>query len=120
MAPGPVEHVTIILASTMAARVGVPGRSLVTTLIVLGAIGMGPQAAAGIALVVVLDRFLDLFRTGVNELSHLTYAAILARGEGPVAMSLLRRVTELTPPAWPAPGPHGSRVGPGGSWPESQ
>jgi DAACS family dicarboxylate/amino acid:cation (Na+ or H+) symporter len=74
---GPAEYVTIILASTMAAvaGVGVPGSSLVTTLIVLGAIGMGPQAAAGIALVVGLDRFLDMFRTGVNVLGDLTCTA---------------------------------------------
>jgi DAACS family dicarboxylate/amino acid:cation (Na+ or H+) symporter len=84
VALGPAEHITIILASTMAAvaGVGVPGSSLVTTLIVLGAIGMGPQAAAGIALVVGLDRFLDMFRTGVNVLGDLTCAAIVARGEG--------------------------------------
>ena len=84
VALGPAEHLTIILASTLAAvaGVGVPGSSLVTTLIVLGAIGMGPQAAAGIALVVGLDRFLDMFRTGVNVLGDLTCAAIVAKGEG--------------------------------------
>jgi len=81
---GPPEYLTIVLASTVAALagVGVPGSSLVTTLIVLGAVGMGPQAAAGIALVVGLDRFLDMFRTGVNVLGDLTCAAIVARGEG--------------------------------------
>ncbi len=81
---GVAEYVTIIFASTMAAvaGVGVPGSSLVTTLIVLGAIGMGPQAAAGIALVVGLDRFLDMFRTGINVLGDLTCTAIVAKGEG--------------------------------------
>ena len=81
---GPAEYLTIVLASTVAALagVGVPGSSLVTTLIVLGAVGMGPQAAAGIALVVGLDRFLDMFRTGVNVLGDLTCAAILAKAEG--------------------------------------
>ncbi len=81
---GPAEHMTIILASTMAAvaGVGVPGSSLVTTLIVLGAIGMGPQAAAGIALVVGLDRFLDMFRTGVNVLGDLSCVAVVAKSEG--------------------------------------
>jgi len=81
---GPAEYLTIILTSTMAAvaGVGVPGSSLVTTLIVLGAVGMGPQAAAGIALVVGLDRFLDMFRTGVNVLGDLVCTAIVARGEG--------------------------------------
>ena len=84
VALGPAEQVTIILTSTMAAvaGVGVPGSSLVTTLIVLGAIGMGPQAAAGIALVVGLDRFLDMFRTGVNVLGDLVCTAIVAKGEG--------------------------------------
>jgi Na+/H+-dicarboxylate symporter len=84
VALGPAEYLTIVLTSTMAAvaGVGVPGSSLVTTLIVLGAIGMGPQAAAGIALVVGLDRFLDMFRTGVNVLGDLTCAAIVAKGEG--------------------------------------
>ncbi len=81
---GAAEYVTIIFASTMAAvaGVGVPGSSLVTTLIVLGAIGMGPQAAAGIALVVGLDRFLDMFRTGINVLGDLTCTAIVAKWEG--------------------------------------
>jgi Na+/H+-dicarboxylate symporter len=81
---GIAEYVTIIFASTMAAvaGVGVPGSSLVTTLIVLGAIGMGPQAAAGIALVVGLDRFLDMFRTGINVLGDLACTAIVAKGEG--------------------------------------
>ena len=78
------EYLTIVVASTMAAvaGVGVPGSSLITTLIVLGAIGMGPQAAAGIALVVGLDRFLDMFRTGTNVLGDLTCAAVLAKAEG--------------------------------------
>jgi len=84
IALGPAEQVTVVLASTMAAvaGVGVPGSSLVTTLIVLGAVGMGPQAAAGIALVAGLDRFLDMFRTGVNVLGDLTCAAVVAKGEG--------------------------------------
>lgn len=81
---GGAEHVAIVATSTMAAvaGVGVPGSSLITTLIVLGAIGMGPQAAAGIALVVGLDRFLDMFRTGVNVLGDLTCAALVAKAEG--------------------------------------
>ncbi|MEQ8330990.1 MAG: dicarboxylate/amino acid:cation symporter [Longimicrobiales bacterium] len=84
VALGPAEYLTIVVASTMAAvaGVGVPGSSLITTLIVLGAIGMGPQAAAGIALVVGLDRFLDMFRTGTNVLGDLTCAAVLAKAEG--------------------------------------
>ncbi len=84
LALGPAEYVAILVTSTLAALagVGVPGSSLVTTLIVLTAIGMGPQAAAGIALVAGLDRFLDMFRTGTNVVGDLTAAAIVAKSEG--------------------------------------
>ncbi len=81
---GAPEYGTIIVTSTLAAfaGVGVPGSSLVTTLIVLSSIGMGAQAAAGIALVAGLDRVLDMFRTGVNVLGDLTAVAIIAKAEG--------------------------------------
>ena len=81
---GGAEYVVIIVRATLAALagVGVPGSSLVTTLIVLTAIGMGAEAAAGIALVAGLDRFLDMFRTGTNIVGDLTAAAIVAKSEG--------------------------------------
>jgi dicarboxylate/amino acid:cation (Na+ or H+) symporter, DAACS family len=81
---GPGDYGTIVLMSTLAAiaGVGVPGSSLVTTVMVLSAVGMGPEAAAGIALVVGLDRFLDMFRTANNVLGDLTCAAIVAKLEG--------------------------------------
>jgi Na+/H+-dicarboxylate symporter len=86
---GPTEHVVIVFASTIGALagVGVPGSSLVTTLIVLNAIGLGPHAAAGIALVAGIDRPLDMCRTTVNVTSTLVAAAVVARAEGePLAM----------------------------------
>ncbi len=58
-----------------------PGSSLVTTLIVLNAIGLGPHAVSGIALVLGVDRLLDMFRTTVNVTSSLTCAAYVARAE---------------------------------------
>lgn len=76
--------VTIVLTTIVAssAGAGVPGSSLVTTLIVLNAIGLGSNAAAGIALVAGIDRPLDMCRTTVNTLSNLVGAAVVARGEG--------------------------------------
>ena len=59
-----------------------PGSSLVTTLIVLNAIGLGPNAAAGIALVAGVDRPLDMCRTAVNTIGNLVGAAVVARAEG--------------------------------------
>lgn len=83
--PFGIEQLVIILVTATAAAVagvGIPGSSLVTTLIVLNALGLGPQAAAGIALVVGLDRILDMFRTAVNVTGDLTCAAYIARVEG--------------------------------------
>jgi proton glutamate symport protein len=76
-------YLTIIVAATLAAvtGVGVPGSSLVTTLIVLNAIGLGSHAVSGIALVLGVDRMLDMLRTTVNVTSSLTCAAYIARVE---------------------------------------
>jgi Na+/H+-dicarboxylate symporter len=78
---GPGEMATIVLASTLAAfaGTGVPGSSLVTTLIVLNAIGLGSRAAAAVALVASIDRPLDMCRTTVNTLGNLVGATVIGR-----------------------------------------
>ena len=79
----------IVLASTAAAfaGAGVPGSSLVTTLIVLDAIGLGAHAAAAIALVAAIDRPLDMCRSLVNTLSNLIGAAWIGRTTSVVSVS---------------------------------
>jgi Na+/H+-dicarboxylate symporter len=81
---GVAELITIVLTTMVAssAGAGVPGSSLVTTLIVLNAIGLGPNSAAGIALIAGIDRPLDMCRTAVNTFSNLVGAALVARSEG--------------------------------------
>jgi Na+/H+-dicarboxylate symporter len=83
LALAPADLFTVVAASTVAAfaGAGVPGSSLVTTLIVLNAIGLGPRAAAGIALVTAIDRPLDMCRTTVNTIGNLVGAAWVSRGE---------------------------------------
>ena len=78
---GPARQLTIVLASAAAAfaGAGVPGSSLVTTLIVLNATGLGSEAAAGIALVAAIDRPLDMCRTAVNTLGNLVGAVWVGR-----------------------------------------
>lgn len=73
--------VTIVLVTMVAssAGAGVPGSSLVTTLIVLNAIGLGADAASGIALVAGIDRPLDMGRTAVNTLGNLVGTGWVAR-----------------------------------------
>ena len=65
------------------AGAGVAGSSLVTTLVVLNAIGLGPRAAAGIALVAGVDRPLDMCRTTLNTIGNLVGAAWIDRTEAP-------------------------------------
>jgi DAACS family dicarboxylate/amino acid:cation (Na+ or H+) symporter len=79
--------IVIVLTSVLAAAAGagVPASSLVTTLIVLNAAGLGPNAAAGIALVAGIDRPLDMCRTAVNTLGNLVVAVVVARGERAIA-----------------------------------
>jgi len=81
---GPGALLSILLLSTVAAfaGTGVPGSSLVTTLIVLDGLGLGAAASAGIALVTGVDRPLDMCRTTVNTLGNLVGAAVIARSEG--------------------------------------
>ena len=85
IALGPGTLLTIVLVSVVAAfsGAGVPGSSLVTTLIVLNAIGLGAHSEAAIALVVAVDRPLDMIRTMVNTLANLVGAAWIARSEQP-------------------------------------
>jgi Na+/H+-dicarboxylate symporter len=86
----------IVLASTAAAfaGAGVPGSSLVTTLIVLDAIGLGSHAAAGIALVAAVDRPLDMCRSLVNTMSNLVGSMWIARSEAP-AMAPATSLTDF-------------------------
>ena len=83
LALGPSQLVTIVLTTVMAsaAGAGVPGSSLVTTLIVLNAVGLREHAAAGIALVVAVDRPLDMCRSTLNTIGNLVGAAWIERTE---------------------------------------
>ncbi len=78
------DLITVVITATMAAvaGVGVPGSSLVTTLIVLNAVGLGPFAASGIALVLGVERLLDMLRTTVNVTGDIVCATVIARSEG--------------------------------------
>jgi Na+/H+-dicarboxylate symporter len=83
VALGPGTLITIVLVSTVAAfsGAGVPGSSLVTTLIVLNAIGLGAHSEAAIALVVAVDRPLDMVRSMVNTTANLVGAVWISRSE---------------------------------------
>jgi Na+/H+-dicarboxylate symporter len=75
----------IVVVSTLAAftGAGVPGSSLVTTVMVLRAIGLEAQASAAIALVAGIDRPLDMCRTAVNTFGNLVGVAVVANVAAP-------------------------------------
>ncbi len=83
---GPLEQLTIVLTATLASigAAGVPSAGIIILVLVLNSVGLGGHAAAGIALILGVDRILDMLRTAVNVTGDLTAASFVARSEGEV------------------------------------
>jgi Na+/H+-dicarboxylate symporter len=81
---GPFEQLTIVLTATLASigAAGVPSAGIITLILVLNSVGLGAQTQAGIALILGVDRILDMLRTAVNVTGDLTAASFVARTEG--------------------------------------
>jgi Na+/H+-dicarboxylate symporter len=81
---GMAEQMVIVLTATLASvgAAGVPSAGIITLIIVLNSVGMGQHVQAGIALILGVDRILDMIRTSVNVTGDLTCAAFIARTEG--------------------------------------
>jgi proton glutamate symport protein len=77
-------QLTIVLTATLASigAAGVPSAGIIILVLVLQSVGLGTQAAAGIALILGVDRILDMLRTAVNVTGDLTAASFVARTEG--------------------------------------
>ncbi|MDQ3388958.1 MAG: dicarboxylate/amino acid:cation symporter [Gemmatimonadota bacterium] len=80
----PMELLTIVLTATLASigAAGVPSAGIITLVLVLQSVGLAGQAAAGIALILGVDRILDMLRTATNVTGDLSCAAFVARSEG--------------------------------------
>jgi Na+/H+-dicarboxylate symporter len=78
------EQLTIVLTATLASigAAGVPSAGIITLILVLQSVGLGAQTQAGIALILGIDRILDMIRTAVNVTGDLTVASAIARTEG--------------------------------------
>jgi len=78
---GFAEQVTIIVSATLASvgAAGVPGAGMITLAMVLTAVGVPTE---GIALVLGVDRLLDMFRTATNLTGDSSCTAFMARLEG--------------------------------------
>ena len=75
------EQVTIITSATLASvgAAGVPGAGMITLAMVLTAVGVPTE---GLALVLGVDRLLDMFRTATNVVGDSAATALIARLEG--------------------------------------
>jgi Na+/H+-dicarboxylate symporter len=77
-------QLTIVLTATLASigAAGVPSAGIITLIVVLNATGLSEHVEAGIALILGVDRILDMLRTSVNVTGDLTCSTVIARSEG--------------------------------------
>jgi Na+/H+-dicarboxylate symporter len=75
------QQATIVLSATLASvgAAGVPGAGMITLAMVLTAIGVPTE---GLALILGVDRLLDMFRTATNVVGDSTATVLMARLEG--------------------------------------
>lgn len=78
---GLMGYLMVILTATLASvgTAGVPGVGLITLALVLQQVGLPVE---GIALIIGVDRLLDMMRTAVNVTGDATVSTIVARSEG--------------------------------------
>ena len=76
-----VDQLSIILTATLASigAAGVPGAGMITLMMVLTTVGIPPS---GLALILGVDRLLDMFRSAVNVTGDLAVATVLDAYEG--------------------------------------
>jgi len=75
------DQLNVVLTATLASigAAGVPGVGMVTLALVLTSIGV---PTVGVALILGVDRILDMFRTSVNVTGDLSAAVLVAATEG--------------------------------------
>jgi len=85
------QQLMIVLTATLSSigAAAVPSAGLIMLVIVLGAIGVQPE---GLALIIAIDRPLDMVRTMVNVTGDATVAVLIASSEGE-----LNKVGEASP-----------------------
>ena len=75
------DQATIVTSATLASvgAAGVPGAGMITLAMVLTAVGVPTE---GLALVLGVDRLLDMFRTATNVVGDTSVTVLMARLEG--------------------------------------
>ncbi len=82
---GLTDYLSVILVATLASvgTAGVPGVGLIMLTMVLNQVGL---PAEGIALIIGIDRILDMARTAVNVTGDATVSCIVAKAEKKIDM----------------------------------
>ncbi|MDO6585348.1 dicarboxylate/amino acid:cation symporter [Salipiger sp. 1_MG-2023] len=80
-------YITVIAMAVLASigTAGVPGVGLVMLTMVLGQVGLPIE---GIALILGVDRLMDMIRTAVNITGDAVVSTIVAKGEGQIDMEV--------------------------------
>ena len=88
-------YLMVVLTATLASigTAGVPGVGLITLALVLDQVGLPVE---GIALIIGVDRLLDMMRTAVNVSGDAAIATIVAKSEGKFDVGVFER-NEATP-----------------------
>jgi Na+/H+-dicarboxylate symporter len=78
------DQLVIVMTATLASigAAGVPSAGIITLVLVLQSVGLGEHVQAGIALILGIDRILDMLRTAVNVTGDLSIVSAVARSEG--------------------------------------
>tara|TARA_Y100000588_G_scaffold367536_1_gene434339 strand:+ start:10370 stop:11653 length:1284 start_codon:yes stop_codon:yes gene_type:complete len=76
-------QLTIVLTATLASigTAGVPSAGIIMLIVVLQSVGLGDKVETGIALILGVDRILDMLRTSVNVTCDLSCATFITHSE---------------------------------------
>jgi Na+/H+-dicarboxylate symporter len=75
------DYLVVVVTATLASigTAGVPGVGLIMLAMVLGQVGLPVE---GIALIIGVERLLDMMRTAVSVLGDAAVSCVIARSEG--------------------------------------
>ena len=86
-------YVAVVLTATLASigTAGVPGVGLITLALVLQQVGLPVE---GIALIIGVDRLLDMMRTAVNVTGDCMVSSVVARSEGLLDEAVFKELSD--------------------------
>jgi DAACS family dicarboxylate/amino acid:cation (Na+ or H+) symporter len=99
------DYLTVILTATLASigTAAVPSAGLIMLAMVLGQIGLPVE---GIALIIGIDRLLDMLRTAVNVAGDGAVTCVVAQSEGALDKQVFRDPEGMLDPAERRASPH--------------